>query len=72
MFGVFHVEHQLWENSMNALEEMGIRIRGYALDLQKMAHTLRTTDHESASQLDEIANNITKTLNGEDHETRNN
>ena len=57
---------------MIALEEMGIRIRGYALDLQKMAHTLRTTDHESASQLEEIANNITKTLNGEDHETKNN
>lgn len=51
---------------MLTIEEMGIRIRGYALELQKMAHTLRTTDHESASQLDEIANNITKTLNGEE------
>jgi len=42
------------------------------LTIEEMAHTLRTTDHESASQLDEITNNITKTLNGEDHETRNN
>ena len=57
---------------MIALEEMGIRIRGYALDLQKMAHPLRATDHESAAQLKEMANNITKTLNGEDHEARNN
>ena len=57
---------------MLTLEEMGVRVRGYVIDLKTIALLLRATAPASASEIEEIANNITKTLNGEDHEAKNN
>lgn len=57
---------------MLTLEEMGVQVRGYVIDLKTIALLLRATAPASASQIEEIANNITKTLNGENHGTRNN
>ena len=51
---------------MLTIEEMGVRVRGYVIDLKTIALLLRATAPASASQIEEIANNITKTLNGEE------
>lgn len=49
---------------MTTLEETGIQIRTAILELQKLANTTRTTDHETASEIDKIANNITEIVDG--------
>ena len=49
---------------MTTLEETGIEIRAAVLNLQKLANTTRTTDPETASKIDGIANSITEIVDG--------
>lgn len=49
---------------MTTLEETGIQIRTAVLNLQKLANQTRTTDPETASEIDGIANSITEIVDG--------
>ena len=49
---------------MTTLEETGIQIRTAVLNLQKLANNTRTTDPETASKIDAIANSITEIVDG--------
>jgi len=49
---------------MTTLEETGIQIRTAVLNLQKLANQTRTTDPETASEIDKIANSITEIVDG--------
>ncbi len=49
---------------MTTLEETGIQIRNAVLNLKTLANTTRTTDPETASEIDGIANNITEIVDG--------